>query len=253
LSNTEEVLYLYRPSREVDFLKVLLGDFKGVLVTDFYPAYDSLGFLQQKCLVHLMRDLNEALLGNPFDEEFKHFAFEFGKLLKSIVTTIDKHGLKQRHLSRHRRNVDRFYEEVIERVGESEATAGFRERFLKYRGELFRFLDHDGVAWNNNYAEHAIKEFAHYRVRADGNVNESGLNAYLTLLSVYQTCKNKEVRLLDFFLSGERDIDKFRRLGRNCRRPFSLDVYPKRFYIPWPKELYTTSKNGGRPQKRSRP
>jgi len=253
LSNTEEVLYLYRPSREVDFLKDLLGDFKGVLVTDFYPAYDSLGCLQQKCLVHLMRDLNEALLGNPFDEEFKHFAFEFGKLLKSIVTTIDKHGLKQRHLSRHRRDVDRFYEEVIQRVGESEATAVFRERFLKYRGELFRFLDHDGVAWNNNYAEHAIKEFAHYRVRADGNVNESGLNAYLTLLSVYQTCKNKEVRLLDFFLSGERDIDKFRRLGRNCRRPFSLDVFPKRFYIPWPKELYTTSKNGGRSQKPSRP
>jgi len=156
-------------------------------------------------------------------------------------------------LSRHRRDVDRFYEEVIQRVGESEATAVFRERFLKYRGELFRFLDHDGVAWNNNYAEHAIKEFAHYRVRADGNVNESGLNAYLTLLSVYQTCKNKEVRLLDFFLSGERDIDKFRRLGRNCRRPFSLDVFPKRFYIPWPKELYTTSKNGGRSQKPSRP
>ena len=42
LSNTEEVLYLYRSSREVDFLSDLLDGFSGVLVTDFYPAYDSL-------------------------------------------------------------------------------------------------------------------------------------------------------------------------------------------------------------------
>ena len=103
LSNTEEVLYLYRSSREVDFLSDLLDGFSGVLVTDFYPAYDSLPFLQQKCLIHLIRDLNGALLDNPFDEEFKHLAFEFGKLLKSIVLTIDVHGLKRKRLSGYRR------------------------------------------------------------------------------------------------------------------------------------------------------
>jgi hypothetical protein len=95
LSNTEEVLYLYRPSREVEFLKDLLAGFKGVLVTDFYPAYDTLGYLQQKCLIHLIRDLNGALLHNPFDDEFKRLAFEFGKLLRPIVTTIDEHGLRR--------------------------------------------------------------------------------------------------------------------------------------------------------------
>ena len=105
---------------------------------------------------------------------------------------------------------------------------------------MFEFLDHDGVAWNNNYAEHAIKQFAHYRVRSDGNVNETGLDAYLILLSVYQTCKNKGVGLLGFLLSGERNIDKYRKLGRRNRKPFSLGVYPSRFYIPWPSDFYTT-------------
>ena len=38
LSNTEEVLFLYRSSREVEFLSDLLYGFSGVLVTDFYPA-----------------------------------------------------------------------------------------------------------------------------------------------------------------------------------------------------------------------
>jgi hypothetical protein len=167
LSNTEEVLFLYRSSREVDFLSDLLNGFSGVFVSDFYPAYDSLRFHQQKCLIHLIRDLNGALLGNPFDEEFKHLAFEFGKLLKAIVLTIANHGLTRKHLAGYRRDVDRFYNEIIEPEKRSEAANTFKERFLKYRPKLFEFLSHDGVAWNNNYAEHAIKSFAHYRVRSD--------------------------------------------------------------------------------------
>ena len=237
LSNTEEVLYLYRPTREVEFLAEMLSGFSGVLVTDFYPAYDSLGYSQQKCLIHLIRDLNASLLANPFDEDYKRFAFEFGKLLRSIVTTIDGHGLKRRYLARHRMDVDRFYREEVRRPSNSEAMVLFQERFLKHERQLFQFLDHDGVAWNNNFAEHAVKQFAHYRVISDGNMNEIGLDSYLVLLSVSQTCKNRGVALLDFLLSGERDIDRFRSGGRRRRMP-SIAALPKRFYIPWPGPLY---------------
>jgi hypothetical protein len=71
-------------------------------------------------------------------------------------------------------------------------------------------------------------------------VNESGLDAYLTLLSVCQTCKNKGIGLLGFFLSSERDIDKYRKLGRRKKKPFSLDVLPNRFYEPWRSDFDTT-------------
>jgi predicted RecB family nuclease len=233
LSNMEEVLYLYRPSRELDFLKEMLLGFAGVLVTDFYPAYDGLNCRQQKCLVHLIRDLNAGLLENPFDDRYKHLAFEFGKLLKAIVTTIDQHGLKLKRLSAHRKAVDRFFEEVVEPATGTEAVEHFRGRFLKYREKLFEFLNHNGVAWNNNYTEHAIKVFAQYRVIADGVMNEQGIDSYLALLSVRQTCNNKGVGLLKFFLSGQRDIDAYQRSGGKWQRPFSLDMYPRRFYIPW--------------------
>ena len=62
LTNMEEVLYLYKPSREGEFLHDLLKGFTGVLVTDFFSAYDSLPFEQQKCLIHLIRDMNHDLL-----------------------------------------------------------------------------------------------------------------------------------------------------------------------------------------------
>ena len=56
----------------------------------------------------------------------------------------------------------------------------------------------------------------------------------LALLSVSQTCKNKGVGLLNFFLSGERDIDAFGS-GVRAKRPMpSVAILPKRFYIPWP-------------------
>src|SRR5208337_4083634 len=39
LTSMEEVYYLYRSSREADFLHEILGSFKGVLITDFYTGY----------------------------------------------------------------------------------------------------------------------------------------------------------------------------------------------------------------------
>ena len=60
-ANLEDVVYLYAASREGNLVHSLLKDFKGVLVSDFYAAYDSMNCPQQKCLVHLIRDLNEDL------------------------------------------------------------------------------------------------------------------------------------------------------------------------------------------------
>ena len=51
LASMEDVVYIYRPNREADFLRDLLRDFKGVLVCDFYPGYESLPCEQQACLV----------------------------------------------------------------------------------------------------------------------------------------------------------------------------------------------------------
>ena len=43
-----------------------LADYNGTLISDFYPGYDSVQCQQQKCWVHLIRDLNDDLWGNTF-------------------------------------------------------------------------------------------------------------------------------------------------------------------------------------------
>jgi hypothetical protein len=157
-TNLEEVVFLYRPSREGDFLHELLKGFRGVLVSDFYAAYDSLDCRQQKCLIHLLRDFNQDLLANPWDEELKSVASGFGGQLRAIIATIDCYGLKHRHLGKHRRDVDRLFRTISAGSYRSEAAEGYRQRLLKYRDKLFTFLDHDGIPWNNNNAEHAVRQ-----------------------------------------------------------------------------------------------
>jgi hypothetical protein len=229
LANLEDVFFLFRPNREAGFLHDLLKGFKGVLVTDFYSAYDSLPCEQQKCIIHMIRDLNTDLKGNPYDEELKALAGEFGKLLRSIVGTIDKYGLKKRHLHKHKAEVGQFFRVLEARVYRSEIAEGYQKRLLKNEARLFTFLDHDGVPWNNNPGEHAVKAFAWFREVSDGQMCKEGLSDSLVLLSIRQTCKNRGVSFLKFLLSGEEDVETYSRQGWKRKRPVGIEVYPPGF------------------------
>jgi len=74
---------------------------------------------------------------------------------------------------------------------------------------LFTFLSHDSVPWNNNNAEHAIKAFARLRRAIEGLSTPKGIEEYLILLSVCQTCKYSGLDFLDFLRSGETDLGTF--------------------------------------------
>src|SRR5262249_13711898 len=154
-----------------------------------------------KCLVHLIRDLNHDLKNNPYDEQFKALAAEFGALLRSIVATVGKYGLKKRHLHKHKADAARFFRDLAARVYRSELAEAYQERLVKNEGTLFTFLDYDGVPWNNNNAEHAIKAFAYYRRVSDGKMRAQGVSDYLVLFSVYRACKYRGVSFLKFLLS----------------------------------------------------
>lgn len=213
-----EVVYFYTETREASFLQQILTGFSGVLVSDFYAAYDSIPCPQQKCLLHLIRDLNDAALENPFDEGLKGLIVSFAALRNCIVDTIDHRGLKHHFLMRHRADVERFYRNMAKDKLDSESARKCRERLQKHREKLFTFLDHDGVPWNNDNAEHAIKAFARLRRGIEGLTTPKGIEEYLVLLSVCQTCKYTGVDFLDFLRSGEKDIYAFAESRRGRRQ-----------------------------------
>ena len=90
ITDGRAVFYFYRSSREGSFLPGMFKDFRGVLVSDFYTAYDSLDCPKQRCLIHLMRVFNEEMQRYPFDNELKLLAAKFSAVLKIAVATIDQ-------------------------------------------------------------------------------------------------------------------------------------------------------------------
>jgi hypothetical protein len=48
-----------------------------------------------------MRDLNDAVLKHPYEEELKGVVKGFASLVKPMVETVARHGLKSHFLRKH--------------------------------------------------------------------------------------------------------------------------------------------------------
>jgi hypothetical protein len=226
-TDNTRVAFKLRPNRGTEFLQPLLSTFKGTVVTDFYGGYDALPCRQQKCLVHLIRDLNDDLWKNPFDEELEGFVAAVRDLLVPLLEDVRRFGLRARHLRKHRNRVDRFYRDIITgQVSVRDTTARYRKRFERYKESLFSFTENDGVPWHNNAAERALRHLAVQR-KISGAFSEKGARDYLRLLAIAQTCRFQRKSFLGFLLSKSTDVDEYRDRSRG---------YPDWATDPWQKE-----------------
>lgn len=225
-------------TREASIVRDVLAEYQGVLVSDFYPGYDSMPCRQQKCLVHLVRDINDDLWKAPFDKELEAFAVEVQSLLVPILEAVDRFGLKTRHMRRFLKDVERFYaKHITGKEYRSEPALKYQKRFDRYRDSLFTFLTQDGIPWENNMAERAIRQLAVQR-KISYTFSKRVAPQYLLLLAISQTCRFQSKSFLKFLLSEETDLDSFRRT-RPIRYSYAVGE-PKRQPSP-------PSCNGGVP------
>ncbi len=210
-TNGKHAIFKLTKTREATIVHELLDNYHGVLISDFYSGYDSVKCKQQKCWVHLIRDLNNTLWQNPFDHEFEQFITEIKNLLVPMMETIQKYGLKQRNLNKFRKQVDRFYKTYInDKLYKSEHAQKYQKRIKRYRQSLFTFLEKDRIPWHNNTAESAIRHLAKQR-EISGTFSETTTRYYLVLLGIKKTCQFQEKSFLRFLLSDEKDVDVFKK------------------------------------------
>jgi len=202
-ASMEEVAFVYKATREAEFVHEMLQTFKGVVVSDYFSGYDALPCVQQKCLIHLMRDINDDLRKQPFNDEMRGIAQSFAALVRPMIAAVDRYGLKARHLRKYSSTVEKFYDTLRNAGYQTDVARGYEKRFERNRSKLFTFLEHDGVPWNNNNAEHAIKAFARLRRTMGGASTAKGMEEYLVLLSISETCKTKGGDTLGLFLEQE--------------------------------------------------
>jgi predicted RecB family nuclease len=203
------VVFKLRASREATVAHEFLADYNGTLISDFYPGYDSVQCQQQKCWVHLIRDLNDDLWGAPFNTEFESFVLEVRNLIIPIMETIQIYGLRKQKMSKFKKNVDFFYEKVIMNKNyKSDLTIVYQKRFIRYRESLFTFLEYDGIPWHNNTAETALRHLT-IQENISRTFYESVTPHYLRLLGIRQTCRFQGKSFFKFLFSGETDLEKF--------------------------------------------
>jgi predicted RecB family nuclease len=205
----KHVVFKLTPTRESEIVHEFLGDYAGTLISDFYPGYDSVKCKQQKCWVHLIREMNDDLWKSPFDSEFEGFVLNVKNLIVPILEVVEDRGLKTKKLNKFNTNVTQFYENTINKTYKSDLALKYQKRFLRYRDSLFVFLSEDSIPWNNNAGERAIRHLAVQR-KISGSFFESMMPHYLLLLGIMQTCRFQGKSFLKFLLSKEKDIDRFK-------------------------------------------
>ncbi|SNQ61207.1 TM0106 family RecB-like putative nuclease [Candidatus Methanoperedens nitratireducens] len=210
----KHVVFRMTETRETTIVQEFMSNYEGILISDFYPGYDSVPCRQQKCWVHLIRDINNDLWSAPFDTEFESFVFEVKNLIIPIFEAVDKYGLKKRHLNMFKKSVEQFYKEnIVDMDYRSEVTIKYQKRFQRYKDSLFMFLEQDSIPWNNNMAERAIRHLAIQR-KISGTFFKDTAPQYLLLLGIAQTCRFQDKSFLKFLISKKIDIDKFRSTKR---------------------------------------
>lgn len=180
-------------------------EFGGVLVTDFWAAYDAVGRAKQKCWPHLLRELKEVDAGSDAGGDWPDFARRlrrvFGDAVRLELTRgvkpPDEYGLKLSRL--HARVVDLS-------VGDWSNPHARRlaKRLYKYGAELLTFVEFEGVPSSNNHAEREVRPAVLMREASYGSQSERGAATRGVLMSVCRTLKNRGLDPLQTILDALR-------------------------------------------------
>jgi transposase len=196
--------YVLTPSRAGPVIKQVLGEiFKGILITDFFGAYDRIkAFAKQKCVVHLLREIKQVSLRNR-SAEWQSFARRLKRLIReALKLVIDRKRLgeevyKRQVANLHIRLADIFG--VTDRDADSERLS---KRLAKYSDELLTFLLHPDVAADNNHAERQIRFAVIMRKNYFGNRSMRGAETQAILMSVFRTCHLRSIDPISFLAAS---------------------------------------------------
>ena len=192
-ATTDATFYLIDESRGHAALdQFFVEEFRGVLVTDFWAAYDAVGRTKQKCWPHLLRELKEVDASSDASGDWPAFAKRlrriYGDAIRLELTRptlpADEFGMKLVRL--HGRITDLAVGDWAH--GHARRLA---KRLHKYGAELLTFVEFEGVPPSNNHAEREVRPAVLMRKASYGNQSERGARTRSVLMSVMRTLKKR--------------------------------------------------------------
>jgi transposase len=172
--------------------KFFVSEFAGVLVSDFWAAYDAVSRLHQKCWPHLLRDLKEVNEGtengDDWPEFFKKLRRLYGDAIRLAVArgSMPSEAYDLRHAQLQSRMVALATTDWTNPHAQRLA-----KRLFKYGEYLLTFVEFEGVPADNNQAEREIRPAVLMRKASYGNQSERGCETRAILMTIFRTLKRR--------------------------------------------------------------
>jgi hypothetical protein len=198
LTNPQATLYQIDRRRSAELVRGILGDdYQGHLVSDFLPTYNKLPYKAQKCIPHLLRDIERTSTRSP------PFAqTSFARKLKRVAK--DMLRLKRRwndldddpYSMRVSRIADRL-DNLAKTESDHKDVRRLSSRLRRHARNLAEFLLIKDLPGDNNAAERAIRPAVVIRKISGGHRGASTARAAATTMSVLRTIRQQGRHLID--------------------------------------------------------
>jgi len=193
--------YEYNASRSHYVAQHLLGSgFRGVLVSDFYAAYNLIPGRHQRCWAHLLRDLHKLKEEHAEATDGVEWATAVRQLYEEAQAWLRTHDPP----TQEERN--QTYVSLVARaceLGQRYAFASghpcwaLAKRLLRHQEELFQFVLVPGLPADNNLAERSIRPLVVIRKISGGSRSPEGTKTRLMLASLCATWKARGLNALE--------------------------------------------------------
>ena len=192
--------YEYDRSRARWVVERLLGkEFTGVLVTDFYAAYNVYPGRHQRCWVHLQRDLHELQEEHPHADDVIRWVQGVRALYDDAQT-----WLKTNHRPSQAARLTQ-YVALLTRLqplglayaqNKDHPCQALAKRLLRHQDELFQFVLVEGLSADNNLAERSIRPLVVARKISGGTRSQHGSATRMALHSLFETWQARGLNVL---------------------------------------------------------
>ena len=186
-------------------LKYIKESFDGVLVSDFFGAYGILTCAKQKCLVHLLRELERVTKYKDTSSDWPVFCKKLKRLvrdgirLRKAFDSLDTETYQRRY-----QRIKERLQELIDSEWTNKEVLRLIKRLKRHQHELFTFVLETEVPFDNNFAERMIRLGVIMRKNSYNNRSQKGANTQSILMSVFITIKQRDLNPIDTVITALR-------------------------------------------------
>jgi len=189
----QETCYLIDRSRGGPALrKFFREEFAGTLVSDFWGAYNAVVCSRkQRCLVHLLRDLDYVETYRTLTDDWRAFAKRLRRLFGDAIRLWKREAVEPEEYAARRARLTTRLQDLLAEPWTHPEVCRLLKRLRRHQDELFTFLDGPGVPFENNPAERAIRPAVIIRKNSLCNRSAEGARTQALFMSIYRTLKQR--------------------------------------------------------------